>query len=283
MKGLKRLAVSAMAGMVALAMTGCGGGSGTASEDHTYTVWLYNGQDASYYTDYAENPTIQYLMSQTWGENDDKIKLEFQVPPAGSQLNNYETMIATGDFPTLMQASVADAAPRMLESEMILDLTDLVEQYMPNYYNLIQANDALKSKVVFDIDGEEKILSINTVSEDYAYYFSGNMYRRDWLVKYGRNPQTGAAFTGGYTDEADVDSWVDDVVFPSGGTDPVYISDWEWMFFRRPVLLLWRSHPYLVQGLRRRGALRRGFRVHAGLPPVPEQLVRKGLAGSGFQ
>lgn len=67
MKGLKRLAVSAMAGMVALAMTGCGGGSGTASEDHTYTVWLYNGQDASYYTDYAENPTIQYLMSQTWG------------------------------------------------------------------------------------------------------------------------------------------------------------------------------------------------------------------------
>lgn len=56
------------------------------------------------------------------------------------------------------------------------------------------------------------------------------MYRRDWIVKYGKHPQTGQAFTGGYTDPNDVDSWTDDVVFPSGGTDPVYISDWEWMF-----------------------------------------------------
>ena len=229
MKGLKRLAVSAVAGMAALAMTGCGG-SGSASEDHTYSVWLYNGQDASYYTDYAENPTIQYLMSKTWGENEDTIKLEFQVPPAGRQQENYETMVATGDFPTLMQGSVADAPPRMLESEMIVDITDLVKEYMPNYYNRIQTNETLKSKAVFNIDGEEKILSINVANEDYGYYFSGNMYRRDWIVKYGKNPQTGAAFTGGYTDEADVDSWVDDVVFPSGGTEPVYISDWEWMF-----------------------------------------------------
>lgn len=230
MKGLKRLAVSAVAGITVLAMTGCGGGSGSASEDHTYSVWLYNGQDTSYYTDYAENPTIRYLTSKTWGENEDTIKLEFQVPPAGSQQNNYETMIATGDFPTLLQAVVADAPPRMLESEMILDITDLVKQYMPNYYDMIQTNEALRSKAVFNIGGEEKILSIITVNEDYGYYFSGTMYRRDWLVKYGKNPQTGAAFTGGYTDEADVDSWVDDVVFPSGGTDPVYISDWEWMF-----------------------------------------------------
>ena len=26
------------------------------------------------------------------------------------------------------------------------------------------------------------------------------MYRRDWIVKYGTNPVTGEAFTGGYTD-----------------------------------------------------------------------------------
>lgn len=88
MKGLKKLALAAIAGIAAVSMTGCGS-SGGASDDHTYTVWFYNGQDASYYTDYADNPTMQYLMSQTWGENDDTIKLEFQVPPAGSQQNNY--------------------------------------------------------------------------------------------------------------------------------------------------------------------------------------------------
>ena len=52
------------------------------------------------------------------------------------------------------------------------------------------------------------------------------MYRRDWLVNYGTNPQTGEAFSGEWKDG----EWTDNVVFPSGGTDPVYISDWEWMF-----------------------------------------------------
>lgn len=230
MKGFKKWALAAAAGLTALFLTGCGGGGGSASVEHTYSIWLYNAQDASFYTDYAENPTIQYLLSKTWGENEDTIALEFQVPPAGSQQNNYETMIATGDFPTLMQNSVADAPPRMLESEMILDITELVEQYMPNYYNLLQTNEALRNKAVFPVDGQDRILAIYGANEDYPYYFSGTMYRRDWIVKYGKNPQTGASFTGGYTDPNDVDSWVDDVVFPSGGTDPVYISDWEWMF-----------------------------------------------------
>ncbi len=230
MKKVKKLALTVAAGIMAFSMTGCGSGSGTASEDHTYTVWFYSAQDASYYTDYADNPTIQYLLSKTWGENDDRIALEFQVPPAGSQQNNYDTMIATGDFPVLLQNSVADAAPRMLESEMILDITDLVEEYMPTYYGLLQENQALRSKAVYEIDGEDRILGIYGLNEDYKYYFAGTMYRRDWLVKYGKNPQTGEAFTGGYTNSDDMDSWEDDVVFPSGGADPVYISDWEWMF-----------------------------------------------------
>ena len=153
MKKVKKLALTVAAGIMAFSMTGCGSGSGTVSEDHTYTVWFYSAQDASYYTDYADNPTIQYLLSRTWGENDDRIALEFQVPPAGSQQNNYDTMIATGDFPILLQNSVADAAPRMLESEMIIDITDLVEEYMPTYYGLLQENQALRSKAVYEIDG----------------------------------------------------------------------------------------------------------------------------------
>lgn len=43
-----------------------------------------------------------------------------------------------------------------------------------------------------------------------------------------------AVFAKGYDadqeDAGDPDSWADDVVFPGGGTDPVYISDWEWTF-----------------------------------------------------
>ena len=74
--------------------------------------------------------------------------------------------------------------------------------------------------------------------------FSGFCYRRDWLVKYAVNPVTGEAFSGYYsldqngntiheeqwTEDVDGDSWVDDVIFPSGTANPIYISDWEWMF-----------------------------------------------------
>ena len=77
--------------------------------------------------------------------------------------------------------------------------------------------------------------------------FMGHIYRRDWVAKYGKNPKTGEAFTFGYTDPNDKDTWYDDVVFPSwykedlkakyleidpswDGTIPVYLSDWEWMF-----------------------------------------------------
>ncbi len=226
----RKLTAVALSAAMAFSVAGCGGSSGSAKEENTYKVWLYSAQDASYYTDYAENPALKYLMDRTWGEEDKKISLEFLVPPAGSQLNNYETMMTSGDFPTLMQNSVADAAPGMYESGIILDLTDLVQQHMPNYYSLLQSNEELKARAVYNIDGEDKILALYVANDDYPYYFSGMMYRRDWIVKYGTNPQTGETFTGGYTDPTDLDSWVDDVVFPSGNTDPVYISDWEWMF-----------------------------------------------------
>lgn len=214
---------------ITVMMTGVLGGCGAKEEAATdYTIWLYQAQDSSYYLDYSENPVLRYLMEKEW--NGKTLNLEFIVPPAGSAQQNYNTMISTSDFPTLMQNSVSDPAPIMYEEGCILDITDLVKEYMPNYYKLIQTNETLRSNVVFEIDGEEKILSIATLNESTPYTYAGMVYRRDWIVKYGTNPFTGEAFMGGYTDEKDPDSYVDNVVFPSGGTEPVYISDWEWMF-----------------------------------------------------
>ena len=94
----------------------------------------------------------------------------------------------------------------------------------------MHSNDIYYKNAVTLKDGEEHYYSLPIIYDQEKAVFQGYMYRRDWIVKYGTNPVTGEAFTGGYTDESDYDSWVDDVVFPSGETDPVYISDWEWMF-----------------------------------------------------
>ena len=231
MRSWKKVLLTAACGaMAATTLTACGGGSG-AGDDTTFTMWLYNSVDSSYYTDYAENPVVQYTtQNMTWGDENKKVSFEFWVPAAGSEMNNWQTMIGSGDYADVLSGMLADAPETMLENGIVMDLTDYVKKYMPNYLAFLDAHPDVKANAVDEIDGEEHYIGIRAANESKPYYFTGYEYRRDWIVKYGTNPTTGEAFTGGYTDPDDPDSWEDDVVFPSGGSDPIYISDWEWMF-----------------------------------------------------
>ncbi len=254
---MKRILCAVLCLIMAVTIfAGCNSGEGDRS---SYSIWLYSAQSSEYYKDYSENPVLEYLRSM---EQFSGIELEFWVPASGSEQNNYNTMLNSGEFPDLMDSSVADSAQIMYENGYILDLTDMVKEYMPNYYKLIQENSELKNRVVFEIDGQERILSINSVYESVPYTYCGMVYRRDWIVKYGTDPSTDAKFTGGYTTENSLDDWEDDVKFPSyyglsydasgklvenadtkafmaqyaqdypqyDGSEPITISDWEWMF-----------------------------------------------------
>jgi ABC-type glycerol-3-phosphate transport system substrate-binding protein len=180
--------------------------------------------------DYSENPSIQYTLTKTWGEEDKSLAFEFWTPAAGTAADNYTTMIASGDLPDIIDAVISEPPQVMYESGYAMDITEYVERNMPNYVALVHSDDSIYKNCVTIVDGEEHYYALRNIFDQPEDIFEGYMYRRDWIVKYGTNPQTGAAFTGGYTDENDPDSWTDDVVFPSGGSDPVYISDWEWMF-----------------------------------------------------
>ena len=209
-----------------------GGTSGeSASPETTFDWWIYSGTSSEYYGNYAENPAIQYTLRKGWGPEEKGIALNFLQPPPGSEADNYTTMIASGDLPDIIDAVICDPPQIMVESGYAIELTDYVEKYMPNYKALVHSNNEVYINTVsVDEEGREHYYNLAVVHEGYDTVFQGYMYRRDWIVKYGVNPVTGAAFTGGYTDPEDVDSWADDVVFPSGGSDPVYVSDWEWMF-----------------------------------------------------
>lgn len=231
MKKIQKAVTALLCGGLMASVAACGDSAGgSAGADTSYTMWIYSGEDASYYTDYKENPVLQYVMGKKWGAEEKSVDIEFWTPPAGSESDNYSTMMTSGDYPDILDGAISDSPKNMYEDGIILDLTAYVEQYMPNYKAYLDAHPDVKANVTVDVDGEAKILSIRSAYDGYPYQFCGPQYRRDWIVKYGTNPETGAAFTGGYTDASDPDSWADDVVFPSGGTDPVYISDWEWMF-----------------------------------------------------
>jgi len=230
----KRLAKGAAAALCltlcAGMLSGCGGGSSESGEALEFSFWLYTAGDTGYYDSYKDNPSLKYALSKTYGEDNKTIDFDFWVPASGTANDNFSTMIGSGDYADIIENTIGESVGTYYKDDVIIDLTEYVTENMPNYLAFLEAHPELKEYALTEVDGEEKYLGIISATDDYPYSSWGHCYRRDWIVKYGTNPETGAAFTGGYTDPDDPDSWEDDVVFPSGGSDPVYISDWEWMF-----------------------------------------------------
>ncbi len=220
--------------IVVLLLVGCGeknGSTETAEDVKTVKIsfWIPKGEDSSYYESYNDNPVVKYLETLTYNGN--RIDLDFIAPVAGAELDNFNTLLATEEYTGIMDMSYSTvSAKELYEDGIIYDLTEYVDQYMPNYKQVLDNNEDLISSVTTKIDGEKRILSVFAINEEVLSNFKGYLYRRDWVAKYGTNPITEASFTYGFAIEGDPESWQDDVVFPSGGSDPVYISDWEWMF-----------------------------------------------------
>lgn len=205
-------------------------GSGGADNDTSFTYVLSTGEQTHFYAEYEDNPAVQYWLSKEWDADGDgkgkKVSIDFITLPAGAESDNINTMLGTGEYPMILDVTYSSEKPVQLYEEGIaLDITEYVEQYMPNYRAWMEAHPELGSRLTNMVNGERRYLGLYAVNDAPEQAWGGYCYRRDWIVKYGTNPETGAAFSGHW----DGDNWIDDVVFPSGNTDPIYISDWEWM------------------------------------------------------
>ena len=236
MRRLRRMVALFVCMTMIFVMAACNGGESDvgASDDTTYSWWLYSGE-SGWYTDYEENPVAKYLLNKTWGPEKKKMNIDFLLPVSGSEKDNCVTMVATGEYPDLMELTVyPDSVTSLYNDGIALDITEYVEQYMPNYLAFLEEHPELKATAMNVVNGEKKYLGLYRYADAVPDMWGGYMYRRDWIVKYGKNPDDGSSFSGAYTvtnadGTPDPDTWEDNVVFPSGGSDPIYISDWEWM------------------------------------------------------
>ena len=161
-------------------------------------------EDSSYYTSYDENPIVKYLLSKTYGTDENgngkKIDLDFLVPATGTQKDNITTLVATGEYPDIFDMTYyPGTAVELYEEGITLDITEYVEKYMPNYMAYMEANPDFKTIASNVVDGESKILQLYAHGTIVADMWGGFMYRRDWIVKYGTNPKDGSSFSGEYT------------------------------------------------------------------------------------
>lgn len=252
MKAFRRIGVFAAAAVMAVSAMGlaaCGGNDA----DNYFEWWLPEGEDAIFYSGYNDNPVVQYLMQQEYAGR--TIDVDFVVPPAGEADSNINTAISTGEYQDIIDTSSITktySVAELYEEGIALDLTEYVEQYMPNYLAYLDAHPSLKQTAVNLVDGEPRYLQI-WAYQNAVHMWGGWNYRRDWIVEYGKDA-SGNSFTGGYNADG---VWTDNIVFPSwtdttpvtidgeqttkkdwylanidstwDGSDPVFISDWEWM------------------------------------------------------
>jgi len=229
----KRLIISCFIVMV-LSLVGCStsGGEGESDDYITENFSYFQGQaeDTQFYADYSGNPVIQYLESLTWNKNDDgkdvKLNFEFQSAVVGSETEITNTMLATGSYTDIMDMSHYTGSIQDLYNDgVVMDLTYYVENYMPNYLAFLDAHPEYGQFSTQNIDGELKYLQLYTF-HDYIEPYWGINYRRDWIVKYADEVYNCDPFSRWEDSDG---NYYDDVIFPNGTQDPIFISDWEWM------------------------------------------------------
>lgn len=206
----------------------------TSGKSTDFTMLAQTAITIDRYSSYNEFPAVAYWLDQEWDANGDgnttKLNIDVWSPTAGSESDYVNTLIATGEYPDIMNLIYAsESAGQLYEDGWTLDLTDYVKAYMPNYLAWLDEHPEIIA--TNDVDGEQRYIQIYSGDKDMPDAWGGYVYRRDWIVNYGTNPETGEPFHGEWVENEDgTKDWVDDVVFPSGNTDPIYVSDWEWMF-----------------------------------------------------
>ena len=199
------------------------------STDFTYMI--SNGiSNTTIFSEYEDAPVLDYVLQTEWDPdgngNTRKITLDVWAPPASSEADYANTLLSTGEYPDVMNIQVANmTAYEMYEDGMSLDITDYVMKYMPNYRSFFERHPEYAGRETCIVDGERRYLCIYQLDEVAPGAWGGMMYRRDWIVKYGKDAD-GNSFSGEWLEDG---NWTDNVVFPSGETFPKYVSDWEWM------------------------------------------------------
>lgn len=172
------------------------------SNHETITVWLYP-DDYTYYSSYNDNPVVWYLNEKF------NMTLDFQIPPMGSEQDQFNLMIGTGEYTDVFINSYAqDTTAVLYEDGIIRDLAPYLDEYMPNFKAFLDApENADVKKNLYDPEGHLFSIPAGIRVPDEYEMWGGFVYRYDILE----------TMTGG------------NVAFPSGNEEPTTVEDWEYM------------------------------------------------------
>ena len=130
---------------------------------------------------------------KTWPliEEETGIKVNFKHPAVGSEDEQFNLMLASGDMPDIVfytWHTVAGGPMKAVNDGLILDLSTIVPEYCPNYNALLESNAELKQQIITD---EGVLYGFASFSQDQrdknvegfipAFQTFGWLIREDWL------------------------------------------------------------------------------------------------------
>ena len=127
------------------------------------------------------SPIMEYITEKT------NISLELLEQNMMTANEKFNLMVASQDYPDIISGfdeSYSGGAVKGYEDDVIIDLTDLVDENMPNYKTLIDTMDDYTKKSIYTDD--DRILRIWTLASNVVSE-QGLSYRADWAKEFGMN------------------------------------------------------------------------------------------------
>ena len=156
------------------------------TEDVTLNIFI--GFESST-LNYIEGGTLDDQQVWQYLEAVTGIDLDLTVIDKTNETEQFNLIIASGDYPDIMPANdYTTGIEAAVEDEVYLDLTDLLEENMPNYWTIINSDAALLE----DVQDGGMFAAIYSIKDQAANPSGmGTFIRMDWLEELGMDvPET---------------------------------------------------------------------------------------------
>ncbi|MGL6174611.1 MAG: extracellular solute-binding protein [Cellulosilyticaceae bacterium] len=153
-------------------------------EKKKFSYWVpIHGNAATILKNYSESKMYQELEKRTG------VEIEFIHPPQGSEKEQFNIMINSGDYPDMISqpSAYTGGNDKAIDDEVYLRLNELIDEYAPNYKALRESNPEIARQTITDAGN---IWSMACIQEEIAPPWAGLALRLDWLEELGLEEPT---------------------------------------------------------------------------------------------
>lgn len=147
-------------------------------ETTSFTYYMIKdlGQ-ASNLASWNDHPMLQVIQEKTG------ISLELQAVSQTNGSDMMNLMLASGDYPDMIESmSYSTGFAAAMDDDIVLEITDMIEEYAPDYNKLLTENPDYKKSITTD-DGRIGIFA--SITQGSRGPSDGLMINQDWLDECG--------------------------------------------------------------------------------------------------